>query len=1134
MTDLAVSTRYYWQLTAHSDSNGTTVSPVRTFSTLITVPGTPRPVAPANGSTNIPTAVTFQWQPSLGANSYRLQISTDSTFAGVLFDFPSLTAVSHNVQSLAYNTTYFWRVTALNANGPSAPSPVWRCTITVPLPAVTSLISPLDGATALPLPVVLTWGQAAGAAQYRIRISTTQDFSAVVYDTTTSLTSHEAWTIAQGTRFYWQVLSVNPGGSQPSAIRTFVTRITVPAQPVLVTPSNGAINVPGTVTCQWNGIPGATRYHLQVARDSLFGAILLDDSVVTGSSRAVSFPGTFTRYFWRVRALNIGGSGPFSDIWSFRTVIGVPLLSGPASGATHILQGSTLRWGNVTGAGRYRVQIASDPAFSAVVRDAPEVTDTLYKPEALDGFTRYYWRVSALSTDGSSTGDFAEPWYFTTAIDTPLVIGPPDRMLEQPTTVEFRWRPVRRAESYRLEIAADEGFGNPVYSDEAILDTGRVVGPLPGLTQYYWRVRAQNPADASEYTATRTFRTTIGTPQLISPEDRAVDRPLELMLSWSPVPGAARYRVQFGTDSLFTRPLVDDSLLASAGRAVGPLDRSTRYFWRVRAKTADGMSIGAFARTQSFITIPFAPAATSLIAPADGTTDLPRASLLRWRAAARASSYGLQIALDSLFLTSVVDDTTIIDTVYHTDDLAGLTRFYWRVRAINAGGSSPYTSRFAFSTMIGTPVAVFPVHRAVNTSTALRLTWTRVPSAVTYRVQLSADSAFRSFVLDDSTVVDSSRYVTSLARLTTYYWRVRARAAGNLSTSPYSPARQFTTVIDTPSAPVLVSPPNAARNIPAAPLLAWRPAARASRYRVEIAGDSLFAFVLLRDSLVTDTTWQPPPLAFFTTYYWRVRAENVGGSSLSSPVRRFVTQLATPAIVSPAHESVDQAVAPVLRWNPVTGATRYRLTLSSDSVFRSLIIDDSTLTGTSRQVTGLSYSTGYYWRVLAKTADGLHISMPSPDLEIHHRHGTAGCTASVSPGKQESGIPGKRSACLVHRPRGSMVSPAGGDGFALHAAGVQRLKRDRLRTDRSRTHLPYAVLVAGTRAESGRQRTLLPCLEFHDGHRHSFHGVSAGQRRRPADRLSPSDGMPCRARQGMCSRLPEIPCSRRCLSMIPR
>jgi hypothetical protein len=178
-----------------------------------------------------------------------------------------------------------------------------------------------------------------------------------------------------------------------------------------------------------------------------------------------------------------------------------------------------------------------------------------------------------------------------------------------------------------------------------------------------------------------------------------------VILSWNPVPGAVRYRVQFGTDSLFTRTLVDDSLLAGAGRAVGPLDRSTRYFWRVRAKTADGISTGAFARAQSFVTIPFAPAATSLVSPADGTTDLPRASLLRWRAAVHASSYGLQIALDSLFLSPVVDDTTIIDTVYHTDALAGLTRFYWRIRAINAGGSSPYTPRFVFSTMIGTPVA---------------------------------------------------------------------------------------------------------------------------------------------------------------------------------------------------------------------------------------------------------------------------------------------------------------------------------------------------------------------------------------------------------------------------------------------
>jgi hypothetical protein len=1016
--NLSVSTRYYWQLTAHSDSNGTTHSPIRGFTTVITVPGVPQPLAPVNGSTNTPTAVTFQWQPSLGANSYRLQISTDSTFAGVLFDFPALTGVSQQVQSLAYNTTYFWRVSASNANGPGAPSAVWRCTITVAPPEAPSLISPIDGATNLFLPVVLTWGQTVGATQYRVRLSATPDFSAVVYDTTTSLTSCKAGTFAQAARFYWQVTSMNPGGSQSSAIWTFVTQIALPVQPILVVPLGGAINLPTSVTCQWNSTPGASRYHLQVARDSFFAALIFDDSAITELTRDVKTLDAFTRYFWRVGAVNAGGKGPFSQVWSFRTIIGVPMLVGPEKRVMYQPQASFLRWERVPGAGSYRVQIAYDPVFSAIVLDVYAVPDTMYKTPVLEGFTRYYWRVRAQSADGSSNGDFAEPWYFTTVIDVPVLLGPPDRIIEQPTTVEFRWRPTNHAESYRLEIATDDSFQIQTYGDGTIFDTARVVGPIPGLTQYYWRLRAQNPADTSIYTATRTFHTTIGTPQFLSPADRAVDRPLEVLLSWSPVPGAARYRVQVATDSLFAHPLVDDSLVASAGRSVGPLDRFTRYFWRVRAKTADGISTGAYARTQSFTTVPFASEATSLIAPADGTTNLPSSSLLRWRAASRATSYGLQIAPDSLFANPVINDTTIVDTVYHIDDLAGVTHFFWRVRVINAGGSSPYSPRFSFSTMIGTPVAVSPVDRAFNQSTAIRVIWKRVPFAVTYRIQMSADTLFRSFVLDDSAAVDSSRYVTSLARLTTYYWRVRARASGNISTSPYSPVWQFTTVIDTPGIPVLVSPLHATRNVPITPPLRWRPAVRASRYRVELAGDSLFEFVLLRDSLVTDTTWQSPPLAFFTTYYWRVRSENIGGSSMPSAVRRFLTQLAAPVLVFPAQESVEQPAALTLRWNPVTGATRYRLIVSSDSVLRSPIIDDSTLIGTSRQITGLSYLTTYYWRVLAKTADGLNLGVPSTIWKFTTSMEPPGALLQATPANKTLGFPTNESLVWFTTPRG--------------------------------------------------------------------------------------------------------------------
>ena len=44
--------------------------------------------------------------------------------------------------------------------------------------------------------------------------------------------------------------------------------------------------------------------------------------------------------------------------------------------------------------------------------------------------------------------------------------------------------------------------------------------------------------------------------------------------------------------------------------------------------------------------------------------------------------------------------------------------------------------------------------------------------------------------------------------------------------------------------------------------------------------------------------------------------------------------------------------------------------MSTDSLFGTTFFDDSTLTGTSRQITGLTNARAYYWRVRAKNAGG--------------------------------------------------------------------------------------------------------------------------------------------------------------------
>jgi subtilisin-like proprotein convertase family protein len=88
-----------------------------------------------------------------------------------------------------------------------------------------------------------------------------------------------------------------------------------------------------------------------------------------------------------------------------------PFLDLPANGAGSVNPTPTLSWAAIAGAARYRVQVASEPGFSAPLVDQL-VTGTSFTTPLTPG-TEYFWRVHA----GNSCGDgpFSDVRRFTTA-----------------------------------------------------------------------------------------------------------------------------------------------------------------------------------------------------------------------------------------------------------------------------------------------------------------------------------------------------------------------------------------------------------------------------------------------------------------------------------------------------------------------------------------------------------------------------------------------------------------------------------------------------------------------------------------------------------------------------------------------
>ncbi|MFC2088131.1 FlgD immunoglobulin-like domain containing protein, partial [Calditrichota bacterium] len=90
------------------------------------------------------------------------------------------------------------------------------------------------------------------------------------------------------------------------------------APPELDSPMDGATDLPLNPILNWNLVPGATTYEVQVDDDPSFNSLTWSQSVTTNSQQAAGLSDGIT-YYWRVNATDGINTSFWSDVWSFTT-----------------------------------------------------------------------------------------------------------------------------------------------------------------------------------------------------------------------------------------------------------------------------------------------------------------------------------------------------------------------------------------------------------------------------------------------------------------------------------------------------------------------------------------------------------------------------------------------------------------------------------------------------------------------------------------------------------------------------------------------------------------------------------------------------------------------------------------------
>jgi Leucine-rich repeat (LRR) protein len=708
----------YWRVSVYKNGNYDPWMPTHTFRSA-NPPSKPAPLSPSNNSLSTDYKPKLTWsQSSLPVGTtfehYQLQIAPDTSFETVVLNHfgskraqPSYTLPLGVLQP---DTKYFWRVRASNTLGhPSDWSKTFSIR-TAMLPP--GLSKPETGSTALTYRPEFEWSTVENASSYTIQLSLYGSFSDLILSATPAGTQYiPTKNLPQNRTIYWRVRSNGTNG--PSAWeRSSFTSANPPSTPSLVSPANNALNTSYAPKLTWrqSTLPTGTtfqHYLLQIATGASFDPadLVLEQAITDRTKPTYTLtPGLLqpnTQYFWRVQAANsIGHLSNWSAARSIRSAMLPTTLTAPLEASTALTRRPEFSWTAVDGASSYTIQISLYSNFSTLFLTASP-TGTAYTPtKNLTQNKTIYWRVRANGANGPSLWNKSS---FKSANPpaTPALLSPLNSALNTNYVPLLKWGASTLPTGttfrhYRLQVATDNGFNDLAFEkliDSRITPFYQVVldDALQPNTRYFWRVQAENTLDqTSTWSAVRYFRSAMLPTTLTTPVEASTALTRRPDFAWTAVDGATSYTIQLSLSATFGTLLTSAAPNSPAYTVTISLPQNKIIHWRVRANGPNGPSLW----TKGSFTSANPPSTPSLLSPASGALLKTLTPRLDWStstlpAGTAFGRYELDIATDTAFTTYTryeVLDRTLSEWNDWTgrDPLLPKTKYYWRVRALNA------------------------------------------------------------------------------------------------------------------------------------------------------------------------------------------------------------------------------------------------------------------------------------------------------------------------------------------------------------------------------------------------------------------------------------------------------------------
>jgi uncharacterized delta-60 repeat protein len=471
-----------------------------------------------------------------------------------------------------FNNVNFNRITRIYGSVPSVPTPNSPSQITN-----TSF--------------QLDWASILGVSQYEVDISS-NNFVTFISGYKNYLVSGTSLIISNlnpGTKYQCRVRALNEQGASPNSIT--INTITLPNNPTTLQAS--LLGQTG-FTANWEAVLGASSYLLDVSEKADFSSFLAgyQNRDLSLTSEELSGLNPNTKYYYRVRAINISGQSGYSNVISVTTLPNTPIANAPSEVNT---SGFTANWKSLGTNNniKYLLEVSNDNFITLLPNFQNPITAITLIINGLTEGTIYQYRVRAVNDGGVSP--YSNPIQVGTLLNSPINLAISELGLNK---ISITWEDKSNMETgYEIQRSNFSGTG---YFTLTITNSGVTnytdLAVLPN-TQYFYRVRAVKNSDNLFSTFSNIVNaTTPQDPSLIAPNAPSLVQAQaisinQINLSWQ---DNSANENSFVIESSVGNPN-NFQVIASVSANTTTYNHSgltaaTTYFYRVRAFSNGGGS----------------------------------------------------------------------------------------------------------------------------------------------------------------------------------------------------------------------------------------------------------------------------------------------------------------------------------------------------------------------------------------------------------------------------------------------------------------------------------------------------------------------------------------------------------------